>query len=413
MTAGDPWDIIARRKLITKPPGAVVITAPEIPQDVINAHPSGTTYWFDGTFYLPPIVGGGIKPKTGDTLLTNNAILDGQAQYSQGSRYIVGSAPFLTGCDYGIDIKQAGGDAGVASGVTARGFEIRNVTLQGVRCWIGARLQYLFAHDCLQNGIGGGLGNVPWAGGYQVELTDSAVWDCGAVDGLGSGNGGMKFARTGTGTDFRQGSAVVIPSAPDRGIYLQHVYTWRSIGNGYWNDVTSGGDLITDCIAKENTRKGFFLLEVSVGPSTLEDCTADGNATWLYESPRLNSDAGIVVETSLGATIRRCRVTNNGSNKGIRIGEQGNRIAQHGHGTDDITLLNNNLLDGDQLYIDPDASNVTSTNNGNMGAGVFGASYIGDFDPLLLTGEGEPEPPSFVPGTVSLATRIRATMVGV
>lgn len=376
---GDPWGILAGRLAITKPAGAVTITAPQNPQNVIDSHPAGTTYWFDGVFKL----GAAIKPKNGDTLITNNAVLDGQLKFLSGNRLDPNAV--ITGTEIGIDLKKNEvSNSNSATGVMVKGFIIRNFVDIGLRPWIGCRASYLLIYNCVGNGVGVGFENKPWQGGNsrQFIFTDSVIWDNGSHASTGHSSGGMKLARTGTGSNWKTGGtgSTIKASQANAGAEIRRVYAWRNIGNGLWFDVTCGGDLVNDCIADENSRKGIFY-EVSVGPCEFSDNTARNNATWLGEAPRPASDYGINVHTSLHVKVLRNRVSGNGDNNGIKIEEQGDRFDSRGHGTDDIEIRDNNLLDNDALVIDPEASNVISTNNNNKGAGVNGASTDVSFDP--------------------------------
>jgi len=394
--SGDPWGILAARKAITKPAGAVTINAPTNIQNVINSNPAGTTYWLNGTFN----VGQKIVPKNGDTFITNNAVLDGGLKFTSGSRLT--STATYTGTDICFDIKNGIGlpdNPKVA--VTVKGFHIRNFSDIGIRPWLGTFVSHCLIQNCVGNGIGGGFQNVPYNNGNsrQAIIQDTIIWDCGSVADLGKGSGGIKLARTGDGENLRVGTKVRA-ATPGSGVKCERVYSWRNIGNGIWFDVTPGGDLVTNCIADENSRKGIFISEVGVGPSTCEYSMGRNNATWVGEAPRPASDYGIITNTSLNITIKNNIVTGNGDNNGIKVGEQGNRIADRGHGTDNITVTNNNLLDNDELNIDPEASNVTSFGNNNKGLGVEGPTYQGFFDPTLI--DNPPAPPP-TPGPVTKA----------
>lgn len=372
--ADDPWGILAARAAITQPGGSVALVGgTDDIQTAINGHSAGTTYWLQGTFNITAP----IEPKDGDTFVSNNAHIIGNASYTSGDRFTDGSVS--TGTLNIFDAKTPD-----ARGVTFKGLEISGARQSGIDPWLDSTVKYCLVHDNLRNGIGSGLENTA---GYSPQslVEDCIVWDNGSVSELGAGAGGIKWARTGDGEDM-DGGTEVRAATSGSGVICRRVYVFRNIGNGLWHDVGSGGNLFEDCIADSNTRKGFHN-EIAVGPDVWQDNTARYNCNSLYEDPPRQSDWGMNVMTSLGCTFQRNHVYDNVGDNGIKI-DQDNRAGVVGHNTDDITVINNNLQGGDIYYVSPNVTGtVTDSNNTDLGD-LYGASYKGSFNPDALNGLG-------------------------
>jgi len=265
---------------VTQPPGSVqILPGVSTIQDVIAAHPAGTTYWLTaGTYQLTAPV----RPKTGDVLVGEyGAILEGAAVQQD---YDLGGIAVVSGWNSAV------------SGVTVRNLVIRGRDqIMGVGAF-GPAAGGWTVDQCEITGCRWGVafGNTP--NGTQATrvyvpgptITANRITDClwsGATSSDGSGAYGIQTA-DGTvmvGNEIARcgGQAKLVAC-----IHSRVASNWLHHNpNGIWFDGDNRQNLIEDNLLEDHAGVGIFY-EISA------------EATIRRNTVRRSGEAGIFLSTS-------------------------------------------------------------------------------------------------------------------
>ena len=270
-------------------------------QAAVDANPEGTTFCLSGTYQIMKE----IRPKSSQSFV--------------GPAKLVGA-----GADRAFEANYGDG----ALYVAFIDLDVSGFTLHGIGCYAGTRVIGGRYHHNLRNGIGCALDG----GGVLIDGVE--VDHNGSLEHLGSGAGGMKFAR-------------------GHGVVVRNSYVHDNIGNGVWCDVQCGDYTVVDNRIVFNSRKGvhyeksgesdegvFFVGSAYIARNTIQ------NNGW---GMREHGDAGIRGNSSKNMLIEDNILGGNVFKNGIKISQDG-RLSGDRHGWIVANVvIRRNTMNGDEV----------------------------------------------------------------
>lgn len=271
-------------------------------QAAVDANPVGATFCLTGTYRLSDPV----KPKSGQSFIGPAAIVGTGAETSFEAKYREG-----------------------ARNVSFVDLDVSGFTGSGLGCYVGTRVIGGRYHHNERNGIGCGLEG---AGGVLIDGVE--LDHNGSLEHLGSGAGGMKFAR-------------------GHGIVVRNSYVHDNLGNGVWCDVQCGDYTVVDNWISFNSRKGVHYEKSGesdeivryVGTAYIARNVVQNNGWGMRE----HGDAGIRGVSSKNMIIEHNILGGNVFNNGIKINEDGRLSGdRHGWPVSNI-VIHRNTMNGDRI----------------------------------------------------------------
>jgi hypothetical protein len=283
-------------------------------QAAVDKHAAGTTFCLHGTYGFDDAV----RPKAGQTFM--------------GPATVV-----ARGADMAFELNN--GTSG-AKGVSFVDLDISGFELRAIECWVGTQVIRGRYHHNGRNAIGCGL---DYERGH-ILIDGAEVDHNGSDEHLGSGAGGMKFARLG-----------------EDGLTVRNSYIHDNIGNGVWCDVQCIGTfLIENNVISRNSRKGVHYEKSGATDEYIAGRIVEGRAIIRHnvvtdngwEGREHAADGGISGVSSRNMLIEY-NITSGNGRGGVFLRTDG-RLSGEKHGWQmEAIVRNNDASDGVGVCSEP------------------------------------------------------------